>query len=92
MILRSFLFLINYQDYGVFGMDVSIRPVIIQNAHAINEIRSMDGVRENTMGIIGDRVKRTEERLNSLNENDHYLVAEIKEQHKKHSGIYCTIS
>ena len=41
--------------------DFIIRPIRIEDAAAINEIRRMDGVRENTLGIISDRVTKTED-------------------------------
>lgn len=57
-----------------------IRPVKIDDAAAINEIRRMDGVRENTLGIISERVTRSEDFIKGLSENDHLLVAELEEK------------
>ena len=41
-------------------MNFIIRPVKIQDAPYINEIRRQDGVRENIMGITSERVTRTQ--------------------------------
>lgn len=69
-------------------MDINIRPIRIEDAPFINEIRRMDGVRENIMGIITERITRTENFINNLNDNDHVLVAEIEENgEKKTVGI-----
>jgi len=56
-----------------------IRPVKIEDAVFINEIRRQDGVRENIMGITSERVTRTQGFINGLTENDHMLVAEVEE-------------
>ena len=60
-------------------MDFIIRPVKIEDAVFINEIRRQDGVRENIMGITSERVTRTQGFINGLTENDHMLVAEVEE-------------
>ncbi|MEA4961027.1 GNAT family N-acetyltransferase [Lutispora sp.] len=60
--------------------DFIIRPVRIDDASAINEIRRMDGVRENTLGIISDRITKTEDFIRGLSDNDHLLVAEFEEE------------
>ena len=59
-------------------MDYIIRPVKIEDAVFINEIRRQDGVRENIMGITSERVTRTQSFINGLTENDHMLVAEVE--------------
>ena len=61
-------------------MDFIIRPVKIEGAVFINEIRRQDGVRENIMGIISERVTGTEAFINGLTLNDHMLVAEVEEE------------
>ncbi len=61
------------------SMNLKIRPVRIEDAEPINEIRRQDGVRENTMGIISERITRIQNIINNLTENDHMLVAEIEE-------------
>lgn len=63
--------------------DFIIRPVRIEDAESINEIRRMDGVRENILGIISERVTRTEDFIRGLSENDHLLVAEVEEEGTK---------
>jgi len=60
-------------------LDFIIRPVKIEDAVFINEIRRQDGVRENIMGITSERVTRTQGFINGLTENDHMLVAEVEE-------------
>jgi L-phenylalanine/L-methionine N-acetyltransferase len=42
-------------------MNYIIRPIQIKDAEFINEMRRMNGVRENTMGIISERMSKTEE-------------------------------
>ncbi|MBZ9686334.1 GNAT family N-acetyltransferase [Clostridium estertheticum] len=60
-------------------MDFIIRPVKIEDAVFINEIRRQDGVRENIMGITSERVTGTEGFISGLTLNDHMLVAEVEE-------------
>lgn len=57
----------------------TIRPVKLEDAVSINEMRRMDGVRENTLGIFSERVMRSEDFIKGLSENDHMLVAEVEE-------------
>lgn len=59
-------------------LDFTIRPVRIEDAAAVNEIRRMDGVRENILGIISERLTRSEDFIKGLSENDHLLVAEVE--------------
>ncbi|MDW8801262.1 GNAT family N-acetyltransferase [Clostridium sp. A1-XYC3] len=69
-------------------MNVNIRPVDSKDAKGINEIRVMDGVRENILGIISERVSQSEAFINSLSEHDHLLVAEINDNNiKKVVGV-----
>jgi putative acetyltransferase len=60
-------------------VDFIIRPVKIEDAVFINQIRRQDGVRENIMGIISERATRTESFISGLTDNDHMLVAEVEE-------------
>lgn len=60
-------------------IDFLIRPVRIEDATFINELRRMDGVRENTLGTFSERFTKSEEFIKGLTENDHLLVAEIEE-------------
>ncbi|MBU3144045.1 GNAT family N-acetyltransferase [Clostridium sp. CF012] len=60
-------------------MDFIIRPVKIEDAVFINELRRQDGVRENIMSITSERVTRTQGFINGLTDNDHMLVAEVEE-------------
>lgn len=69
-------------------MDFIIRPVKLEDAASINEIRRMDGVRENMYGIFSERVSRSEDSIKGLSENDHLLVAEVDENgYKKVVGM-----
>lgn len=60
--------------------DFTIRPVRVEDAVFINEMRRMDGVRENTLGIFSERAARSEDFIRGLTENDHLLVAEVEEK------------
>jgi putative acetyltransferase len=50
-----------------------------EDAPFINEIRRMDGVRENVLGITSERATRSEDFISGLSENDHVFVAEVEE-------------
>lgn len=56
-----------------------IRPAKVEDAVSINEIRRMDGVRENILSIISDRAENSESFIRGQTENDHLLVAEVEE-------------
>ncbi|EPY2273668.1 GNAT family N-acetyltransferase [Clostridium sporogenes] len=61
-------------------MTVIIRAVSPEDYKDINEIRCMVGVRENILGRISERFEQSKDFLQSLGNNDHLLVAEIKEE------------
>lgn len=61
-------------------MEVIIRPPKVEDASDINAIRRMDGVRENTLGLISEPVSRTVHFLQNLDRNNHMLVAEVDGQ------------
>ncbi|NLU53013.1 MAG: GNAT family N-acetyltransferase [Clostridiaceae bacterium] len=73
-------------------MNLTIRSVRIEDAVFINEMRRMDGVRENTLGIISERLSRNEEYIKSLSENDHMLVAEVEENGVKKVVGVCSLN
>jgi len=73
-------------------MDFIIRPVKIEDAVFINEIRRQDGVRENIMGITSERVTRSEGFITGLTDNDHMLVAEVEEEGVKRVVGVATLS
>jgi len=54
-----------------------IRPINIEDAAALNQMRTMGGVRENTLGMASERVSDTEAFIRALSSNDHLLVAEV---------------
>lgn len=64
-------------------LKLNIRPVKLEDAEALNEIRRMDGVRENTLGLFSERVSSQEDFISGLSDNDHLLVAEIDEDGAK---------
>lgn len=69
-------------------MDLCIRPVRMEDAKAANEIRIMDGVRENIMALTSERISRAEAMISGLTPNDHMFVAEVeKNDAKKVVGV-----
>ncbi|MDF2890098.1 MAG: GCN5-related N-acetyltransferase [Clostridia bacterium] len=60
-------------------LDFKVRPVKVEDAVFINEMRRMDGVRENILGICSERATRSEDFIRGLSENDHVFVAEVEE-------------
>ncbi|KPU42752.1 spermidine N(1)-acetyltransferase [Oxobacter pfennigii] len=67
---------------------INIRPVRIEDELFINEMRTMDGVRENILALFTERVTSTRSFLENLSQNEHSLVAEIDEgQNKKVVGM-----
>ncbi|MHB9943459.1 GNAT family N-acetyltransferase [Clostridium sporogenes] len=60
-----------------------IRAVSPEDYKDINEIRCMAGVRENILGTISERLEESKGFIQSLDHNDHLLVAEIKEEDEK---------
>jgi putative acetyltransferase len=55
---------------------MNIRAVKIEDAVDINHMRTMDGVRENILGIASERISDAEAFIRGLSQNDHVLVAE----------------
>lgn len=64
-------------------MEILIRPIRGDDAVSINEIRRMDGVMENTLGLKSDRIVRSEDFIKGLGANAHVLVAEVVEDEQK---------
>ncbi|AUM96945.1 TPA: GNAT family N-acetyltransferase [Clostridium botulinum] len=64
-------------------MTMIIRAVSPEDYKDINEIRCMLGVRENILGRISERLEESKGFIQSLDHNDHLLVAEIKEEDEK---------
>ncbi len=58
-------------------MEIKIRPLAFADASAVNVIRRMDGVKENTLAVASDTVERTEQFIKNLSRNDHAFVAEV---------------
>lgn len=61
-------------------MIFKIRPIRIEDAKYIHEMRTMDGVRENIMGITSERITRAEAFINGLTEDQHLFVAEVEDE------------
>jgi L-phenylalanine/L-methionine N-acetyltransferase len=53
-------------------LSFSIRSLRIEDATDINEMRRMDGVRENTLGLFSKRVSKSEE---FIKDADEYMMA-----------------
>lgn len=60
-------------------MNLNIRAIRIEDAKFINEMRRMEGVRENILGLTSERIGRSESFINGLSEYEHLLVAEVEE-------------
>ncbi|GFR35547.1 acetyltransferase [Thermobrachium celere] len=55
-----------------------IRPIRLEDAEDVNEMRRMDGVRETILGIKSERINKTEDFIKNLGPNDYVFVAEVK--------------
>ena len=66
-------------------MEVTIRAVKIEDSQAINEIRKMKGVKENTLAISSERIEKTKKITENLDINNHILVAEVIENNDKNN-------
>lgn len=64
-------------------MNFEIRPVKLEDAVFINQMRRMDGVRENILGIISERLADSENFIKNLTPDNHMLVAEVEEEGQK---------
>ena len=56
-------------------MEFDIRPIDVGDGKGINELRRMPGVFENILGIPSERVKRNEDYIVDMDENQHVFVA-----------------
>jgi putative acetyltransferase len=73
-------------------MNLNIRPIRMEDARAINEIRTMDGVRENIMALTSERITRAESMISGLTPNDHMFVAEVEENGVKRVVGVCGLN
>lgn len=64
-------------------MKISIRPVRLEDARCIYEMRIMDGVRENILALPSERVSKMESFISGLADNQHMFVAELEEDGAK---------
>ncbi|MEG1942888.1 MAG: GNAT family N-acetyltransferase, partial [Angelakisella sp.] len=60
-------------------MDFTIRPIEIDDAKDINELRCMPGVFENILGTPAERVTVSESYIASMDGNSHQFVAVSKD-------------
>lgn len=60
-------------------MDFTIRPIEINDAKDINELRRMPGVFENILGTPAERVAVSESYIASMDSNSHQFVAVSKD-------------
>ncbi|MBA2287593.1 MAG: GNAT family N-acetyltransferase [Ktedonobacteraceae bacterium] len=67
---------IHYLD----GLHIIIRPVRLEDAEALWTIARQEGVIETTMALPRLRLEQRRQSLNTLSENDHYVVAEKASQ------------
>ncbi|MGE5623698.1 MAG: GNAT family N-acetyltransferase [Methanocella sp.] len=58
-------------------LDYQIRPVRVEDAEAVNELRRQPGVMEFTYAIPTERVAESRKYFESLGPNDHVLVVEV---------------
>jgi len=56
--------------------DIVIRPVCLQDAHALWTIARQQGVIETTMALPSLRLGQRIQSISNLGKNDHYMVAE----------------
>lgn len=63
-------------------MEFIIRPIRYEDANDVNELRRMEGVRDNLYAIPSERVTRAENMIKNLGKNDHLFVAEVKEKER----------
>jgi putative acetyltransferase len=56
--------------------DIIIRPVCLQDAHALWTIARQQGVIETTMALPSLRLEQRIQSLSNLSENEHYMVAQ----------------
>lgn len=61
-------------------MEFIIRPINIGDGKGINDLRRMPGVFENTLGIPSERIKRNEDHIVNMDNNNHQFVAVVKNQ------------
>lgn len=60
-------------------MDLIIRPIKIEDSKQVLELRTMEGVMENTLAMPNEREDKIREKTLNLSINDYIFVAEIKE-------------
>lgn len=57
-------------------LELNLRRASVEDAQPLQAIRSMEGVRENVLGLVTDRIVDCESYLRGLGSNSHLLVAE----------------
>ena len=56
-------------------MEFTVRPVRVEDALGINELRRMPGVFENILGLPSENLRRNEDFLRTMDDNSHHFVA-----------------
>lgn len=69
-------------------MEITIRPVRIEDAEAINAIRRSPSVVENTFGMPSERIEANRKFIENLSGDDHLLVAEVDGEVVGMAGIH----
>lgn len=64
-------------------MDIKIRAIRVEDAEGLNELRVMDGVRENILGITSERINRSKNFIENLGNDAHMYIAEVIENGQK---------
>lgn len=64
-------------------MDIKIRAIRAEDAEVINELRVMDGVRENILGITSERINKSKSFIENLGNDAHMYIAEVIENGQK---------
>lgn len=68
-------------------MEFRIRPLKASDAPFTNEIRIMEGVMENILGIPSERIASSEKFFAALGNDDHVFVAECMDNEPKIIGV-----
>ncbi|WP_195988429.1 GNAT family N-acetyltransferase [Clostridium sp. D53t1_180928_C8] len=64
-------------------MDIKIRAIRVEDAEGLNELRVMEGVRENILGITSERINKSKNFIENLSNDAHIYIAEVIENGQK---------
>lgn len=68
------------QEKEAFCRQIYIRPIRMEDARAIQEIRTSDGVREYILALPSERSSFCTEYIANLENSDHVFVAELQQE------------